>query len=62
MDVVRWFTLTALTMFLLEGFVLSVFPNQFKEMLAAADPRTLQILGVFETVMAIGLMAGLLFG
>lgn len=62
MDWVRWLTLTALTFFLLEGFVLSVFPQQFQQMLATAEPRTLQMLGIVETIVAIGLIAGLLAG
>lgn len=62
MDWVRWLTLTALTFFLLEGFVLSVFPQQFQQMLATAEPRTLQMLGIVETIVAIGLIAGLFAG
>ena len=49
-------------MFLLEGFALSVFPQQFQQLLATAEPRTLQVLGVVETMLAIGLIAGILGG
>ncbi|MGC3970675.1 MAG: hypothetical protein QM775_26060 [Pirellulales bacterium] len=62
MDWVRWMTLAALSGFLLEGFVLTVFPQQFQQLLANAEPRTLQNVGVLETVVAIGLIAGLLTG
>ena len=43
-----------------EGFTLSVFPSQFKEFLVQADPRTLQITGLVETLVAISLIAGIL--
>ena len=62
MDLVRWLTLAALSMFLLEGFTLSVFPQQFQQLLATAEPRTLQVLGVVETMLAIGLIVGILAG
>jgi hypothetical protein len=62
MNVVHWITLTALTLFLAEGFTLSVFPTQFKEFLIEADPRTLQAMGLVETVVAVGLIAGILAG
>ena len=39
MDAARWITLIALTLFLMEGFTLSVFPTQFKEFLLQTDPR-----------------------
>ncbi|HEX3871366.1 MAG TPA: hypothetical protein VHV77_13065 [Pirellulales bacterium] len=50
----------ALTLFLTEGFVLSVFPAQFQQFLTEADPRLLQVLGVAETLLAAGLITGLL--
>ncbi|HEY1602300.1 MAG TPA: hypothetical protein VGG64_22050 [Pirellulales bacterium] len=62
MDVARWVTLIALTLFLVEGFTLSVFPTQFKEFLAQADPRALQAMGLIETVAAVSLIAGILVG
>jgi hypothetical protein len=62
MDVARWMTLMALTLFLMEGFTLSVFPVQFKEFLAQVDPRTMQAMGLVETVLAVGLIAGILVG
>jgi len=60
MDVPHWITLFALTLFLAEGFTLSVFPSQFKEFLVQADPRTLQITGLVETLVALSLIAGIL--
>ncbi|HEY4310438.1 MAG TPA: hypothetical protein VGN12_13380 [Pirellulales bacterium] len=62
MDVARWMTLMALTLFLMEGFTLSVFPVQFKEFLAQVDPRAMQAMGLVETVLAVGLIAGILVG
>ena len=62
MDPIRWITLVALTIFLAEGFTLSMFPVQFKEFLVEADPRLLQAAGLAETVLAAGLMAGLILG
>jgi len=62
MDFARWITLIALTIFLAEGFTLSVFPAQFKQFLIEADPRTLQAMGLVETVLAVGLIAGILIG
>lgn len=50
----------ALTFFLAEGFTLSVFPRQFQELMQEVDPRTLQVAGLIETVMAVSLMAGIL--
>jgi len=60
MDVPRVMTIIALTLLLAEGFALSVFPAQFKEMLVEAHPRSLQIVGLTETVVAVGLIAGIL--
>ncbi len=62
MDVGRWLTLTALTLFLAEGFTLSVFPAQFKQFLLEVDPRSLQIMGLVETIVAVGLIAGIIVG
>ena len=60
MDPARWITLVALTLFLVEGFTLSVFPVQFQEMLKQLEPRTLQSIGLVEIVLAVGLIAGIL--
>jgi len=60
MDAVHTVTVLALTMFLLEGFTLSVFPAQLQALLAEADPRMLQLAGLFETVLAAGLLAVLM--
>ncbi|MBI2825185.1 MAG: hypothetical protein HYX69_10910 [Planctomycetia bacterium] len=62
MDVARWVMLGALTLFLAEGFTLSIFPAQFKQFLTEADPRALQAIGLVETVLAVGLIAGILVG
>ncbi|HVX10407.1 MAG TPA: hypothetical protein VHC22_04465 [Pirellulales bacterium] len=60
MDASRWMTLMALSLLLAEGFALSVFPRQFKELLSEADPRWLQAAGLLETVVAVVLMAGII--
>ncbi|HVX60425.1 MAG TPA: hypothetical protein VHC19_07485 [Pirellulales bacterium] len=62
MDTARWLTVTALTLFLAEGFALTVFPRQFQEFLIEADPRALQLLGLLETAIAAGLIAGIMLG
>ncbi len=62
MDVIRWMTLLALSIFLAEGFTLSMFPAQFQQFLTTADPKLLQVLGVAETLLAAGLITGLLMG
>lgn len=59
MDPARWITILALTIFLAEGFTLSVFPVQFKELLTELDPRALQAVGLVETIVAMGLIAGI---
>jgi hypothetical protein len=61
MEPLRWVTVGVLTLFLLEGFVLSVFPEQFKRMLSEADPGSLQVAGFLETILAIGLLASALW-
>jgi hypothetical protein len=60
MDVPRVMTVLALTLLLAEGFALSVFPVQFREMLIEANPRALQAIGLIETVVSVGLIAGIL--
>ena len=55
-----WIVVIALTLFLAEGFTLSVFPRQFQEMMQNVDPRTLQIVCLIETILAVGLMTGIL--
>ncbi|HEV3023376.1 MAG TPA: hypothetical protein VGX76_12950 [Pirellulales bacterium] len=62
MNPTQWMTLMGLTLFLVEGFTLSVFPRQFKEFLMEADPRVLQVAGLFETTVAAGLIAGIVLG
>lgn len=62
MEISRWLTIIALTLFLAEGFALTVFPRQFKAMLVESDPGALQMLGLIETVIAAALITGILFG
>ena len=62
MEPARWITILALTLFLAEGFTLTVFPRQFKAFLVEADPRALQMLGLIETVIAAGLITGIVIG
>ena len=62
MEPARWLTVMALTLFLAEGFALTVFPRQFKAFLVEADPRALQLLGLIETVVAAGLITGIIVG
>jgi uncharacterized protein YjeT (DUF2065 family) len=62
MNPTQWMTVMGLTLFLVEGFTLSVFPRQFKEFLMEADPRVLQVAGLFETTVAAGLIAGIVLG
>jgi hypothetical protein len=59
-DPVRLIMLLALTLFLAEGLTLSMFPTQFREFLLQMDPRLLQAVGLAETILAAGLMAGIL--
>jgi len=62
MNPIQWMTIMGLTLFLVEGFTLSVFPRQFKEFLAEVDPSVLQIAGLIETTVAAGLIVGILLG
>ncbi len=49
------------SMFLVEGFMFSLFPKQMLAALREAEPRTLQIAGMIETVVAASLLASLYF-
>jgi uncharacterized protein YjeT (DUF2065 family) len=62
MDAVRWIMVLALALFLAEGFALSVFPVQFRELVSQLDARTLQAAGLMETVLAAALMVGVILG
>lgn len=62
MEPARWFTLLALCLLLAEGFMLSVMPLQFQHWIEQANPRTLQLVGLVETMLVLGLMAGVLLG
>ena len=44
------------SLFLLEGFVFTMFPAQVLDMLRDAEPRSLQIAGMIETVVAASLI------
>jgi hypothetical protein len=48
------------SLFLLEGFMFSLFPAQVLAMLREADPRALQIAGMVETLIAATLLASIL--
>lgn len=61
MDPIRWIMLVALSLFLAEGFALSVFPGPIKELISQLEPRSLQTAGLVETVLAAALIAGVLF-
>jgi hypothetical protein len=61
LDTIEWLVVAGLSLFFLEGFLLSVFPHQVKEWLAEVEPRTLQAVGLIETLIAVGLLMGVLF-
>lgn len=61
MDPVRWITVVAVTFLLVEGFALSLFPEQIRQLLTESDARSVQMAGLFEaTVGAVLLVAFLL--
>lgn len=60
MEPSKWITVVALCLLLAEGFVLSVFPAQFKQMLTEAEPQMLQAMGLVETIVATCLIAGII--
>ncbi len=62
MDAVRWIMVLALALFLAEGFALSVFPVQFRDLVSQLDARTLQTAGLMETVLAAALIVGVILG
>lgn len=62
MDAVRWIMVLALALFLAEGFALSVFPVQFRDLVSQLDARTLQAAGLMETVLAAALIVGVILG
>ena len=61
MSAFKVIVLLGASMFLIEGFLFSLFPAQVLEMLREADARSLQIAGMIETVVAASLMASLFF-
>ncbi|MBS0207365.1 MAG: hypothetical protein JSS27_00290 [Planctomycetes bacterium] len=54
-----WIAWAALTMILLEGVTLAVFPQQVKQLLHDVDPLVMQIAGALETLIAVGLLTAL---
>jgi hypothetical protein len=60
MDLPRAVTLVAVGLFLLEGAALALFPARVQAWLAEADPRSLQLAGLIETIVAFGLAGSLL--
>ena len=54
--------LAASSIFLFEGLMFSLFPEQVLAMLRETEPRTLQIAGLVETLVAASLLGSLLFG
>ncbi len=61
MDTHDWVVVTALTLLLAEGFALSVFPQQLRQMLLEADLQVMRAAGLVETCVAVVLL-GLLLG
>jgi hypothetical protein len=51
----------AASLFLLEGFMFSLFPQEVLAALREAEPRALQIAGLVETIIAASLLACLYF-
>jgi len=62
MEPIRWIMLVALGLFLAEGFTLSVFPVQFRDLVSQLEPRMLQAAGLMETVVAAALMVAVILG
>lgn len=62
MDAVRWISLVAVTLLLAEGFALSLFPQQIRQLLIDSDSRSLQIAGLFEATVGAVLFAALMLG
>jgi uncharacterized protein YjeT (DUF2065 family) len=60
MNTLEWIALAALSMILIEGFALSLFPEQIRQLLAESDPRALQFAGLAETIFGVGLVMVLL--
>jgi len=57
----KFVIMAASSIFLFEGLMFSLFPDQVLAMLRETEPRTLQIAGLVETVVAASLLASLLF-
>ena len=61
MDALRTIMMLGAGLFLLEGFLFSLFPEQVLAALREAEPRTLQIAGLIESLVAASLLASLYF-
>ena len=61
MDALRTIMMLGAGLFLLEGFLFSLFPEQILAALREAEPRTLQIAGLIESLVAASLLASLYF-
>jgi uncharacterized protein YjeT (DUF2065 family) len=61
MGALRIVMIAAASLFLLEGFMFSMFPEQVLQALREAEPRMLQIAGLIESVVAASLLASLYF-
>ena len=61
MSAFKTIMLLGTSMFLIEGFMFSLFPAQVLEMFREANPRSIQVAGMIETVVAASLMASLFF-
>jgi len=60
-DALRTIMMLGAGLFLLEGFLFSLFPEQVLAALREAEPRTLQIAGLIESLVAASLLASLYF-
>ena len=61
MGALKIIMMSAASLFLIEGFLFTVFPEQVLAALREAEPRVLQIAGLIETVVAASLLASLFF-
>jgi len=59
--VLQMLMIVGASVFLIEGFLFSLFPAQMLAMLREVEPRTLQIAGMAETFVAGSLLATLIF-
>ena len=57
----RWLIIAAFSMILAEGLTLALFPTQIQQFLAELPPRGLQLMGMAEMLLALGLLAAALW-